>query len=164
MNISFKFCSLALIIFAVTTGYAQHRGMMRRGDGENPERLQRFRMMRLVQSLDLSEEESVRFFAKQNAHEETRRNLMKERNNVLDEMKDAAKSKPDGKDIQKNIDRVLESDQKMFDERKRFQKELREFLSADKFARYLVFERNFGTKLREAMQQRNEMQRDRDNE
>ena len=131
------------------------RGGEKRSQG--PERLERFRKMRLVEELKLSEEESVRFFAKQSAHEDKISELTKKRNDILDDMQKAIDTKGDGKEVQKLSDQILELDQKIFAERQRFQQDVRGLLTAEQFAKMLIFERNFGRQVRDAM---DEMRRD----
>ena len=128
------------------------------------ERLQRFKKMRLVEVLKLNEDESVRFFAKQSAHEDKIRELMKSRNETLDALDRKAEEKSDQKVIQKLSADVLNIDEQVFAERKRYQEELRNFLTPEQFGKFLVFERNFEHRMREAMEDmmQNRRHRDRD--
>jgi hypothetical protein len=119
--------------------------------GPGPERLERFKKMRLIEVLKLNEEESVRFFAKQSAHEDKIHELMKTRNEMLDDLQGIVKEKGDAKELQKLSDQVLGIDLKVFTERQRFQDEVRKSLTPEQFATFLIFERNFGRQVRDAM-------------
>ncbi|TLY32059.1 MAG: hypothetical protein E6K56_04060 [Ignavibacteria bacterium] len=69
-----------------TVGFAQRHRMP--GDPEMREhgRLEKFKMMRLVEVLKLNEEDAVRLYAKNSAHEDKVRELMKSRNSLLDDI------------------------------------------------------------------------------
>ena len=118
-----------------------------------PERLERFKKMRLIEVLKLNEEDAVRFFAKQSAHEDNIHDLMKSRNDALDDMKSIVRDKEKTADLQKRVDQVLDTDQKIFAERQRFQAELRKFLTPEQFAKFLVFEQSFGRQMRDALEE-----------
>jgi hypothetical protein len=122
-------------------------------EGERPERLERFRKMRLVEFLKLGEDEAVRFFAKQSAHEDGIRELMKERNRLLDQLGDTTGAVMDAQALTKTIDSVVDTDKKIFAERERYQTEMRKFLKPAQFAKFLVFERDFGRQVRDAFQE-----------
>jgi len=152
---------IGLLLFS-TGASAQHRG----GGGtpgDDPqryrhERLEKFRKMRLIEVLKLNEEESVRFFAKQSAHEDKVGSLMKMHNEALDSIDNLAKAGGDGGGLLKGVDRVLDIDQQIFAERQRYHDEIRKFLGQAKFAKFLVFERDFGRQVRDAFE---EMRRER---
>ena len=134
------------------TGLAQGRRAPEPREPSRLDRLERFKKMRLVEALKLNEDEAVRFFAKQSVHDDKVRDLMKDRNQCLDDIQDAVRSKMEDKDVQKLTDKVIDVDQKVFAERQRYQAELRGSLTAEQFARFLVFERSFEHRMREAVQ------------
>ena len=112
-------------------------------------RFNEFRKMKLIEVLKLNEEDAARFVAKESAHEDATRKLMTQRNDLLDDIRKSLrdnkdKDKGDAKDLTKPVDQVLDLDQQIFKERQRYQEEMRKFLSPEKFARFLVFEREFG--------------------
>ncbi len=116
-----------------------------------PERLERFRKMRLVETLKLNEEEAVRFFARQSAHEDTQRDLMKERNGALDDIDEIVRGKGNDKDLPKLSDAVRTADEKIFKERQRYQEEAKKSLTTEQFAKFLLFERNFNRQVKDAL-------------
>lgn len=144
---------LAILAGLLLQGTADAQPRTPRGGdmGRRPERLDKFRTMRLVELLKLNEEDAVRFYAKQNAHEEKIGGLMKDRNAALDDAEKAAKQKAGDPEIQKAIDKVLDIDQQIFGERQRFQKEMRGFLSPSQFLTFIAFERQFGMQVRDAL-------------
>lgn len=118
-----------------------------------PKRLEQFRKMRLIEVLKLDEEQSVRFFAKQSVHEEKKQKLMATRNDLLDQVELILREERDVKELEKPVNQILEIDQQVFTERQRFQREIRELVTPVQFAKFIVFERNFGRQVRDAMRE-----------
>jgi hypothetical protein len=127
-------------------------------------RLEKFRKMLLVEELNLGEEEAVRFSAKQNAHESSIHKLMEERNDLLDQIDSRVKGKVSDQDYRSTSEKVLDLDKRIFDERRRYQEELRGFLTPEQFARFLVFERKFGRQVRNAIEELHQKHPDGGNE
>lgn len=156
--------TIALLLLAMMAfsqdGMAQRRRLQHPMDGPRPERLEKFRKMRLIEVLKLNEEDAVRFFAKQTAHEDAQRLLLKSRNEALDDIEKMVHDKKDGKDIQKRIDDISGIDQKMFAERIRFHDDVQKVLTPEQFGKLLVFERNFGRQIRDALQDMHEDRRE----
>jgi gas vesicle protein len=147
---------LCVLIVIAVTGllYAQPRGERWR-EMMGPERIEKYKKMRLLEVLNLPEESAVRFNAKFNLHEDKLRELRKMQDELQDRLeeslklyKDAAK---DGKGIQKYLDRIEDGHLRMSDEEKRFLKEMRKFLSSEQMAKYYIFQRNFERELRDAI-------------
>lgn len=119
-----------------------------------PERVERFRKMRLIETLKLGEEASIRFFAKQSAHEEKVRALMQSRDAALDGLeKQLGDGKRNDHELQRQADQLMDLDAQVFAERQRFQGEIREMLTAEQFSRFMLFERDFGRQVRGALQE-----------
>jgi hypothetical protein len=117
------------------------------------DRIERLKQMRLMEDLQLGEEESVRFMARRKEHEEKMRGLEEERDRILDDLAVSLEDKVGDEKIGTASDRVLETDRKMFEERKRYQDEMRKLLTPEKYARLLLFERDFQSQVRDAMRQ-----------
>lgn len=152
MKHAFGIIVLCAVLFTQGGGLASaqprsgHGGM-----GQRPERLEKFRTMRLVELLKLNEEDAVRFFSKQKAHEAKIGDMMKSRSEALDGAEKAAAGKAGDPGLQKQIDQVLDLDQQIFGERQRFQKEMRQFLTPEQFVTFISFERRFGMQVRDAL-------------
>lgn len=156
-----------LVLFAVTifigeSGFGQPPDPPRHHPGMGPERLQKYKKMRLIEALDLKEEEAVRFMAKFNTHENNLHDLMKERMDVVDQLEAILRAKGAAKDFQKLFAQLEENDQKMFNERKRFHSEVKGSLTTEQAAKFLVFDRNFNRELRGAMEDMRRDRRERD--
>jgi len=142
-----------LIISTNEQGIAQRRHGYEGQQRPRPERLEKFRKMRLVEELKLNEDDAVRFFAKQNNHEEKIRELMEKRNNILDMMQKYLDEKGKSTELKKLSDDVMNLDRDIFSEKQRFQEEIRKLLTEEQFGKFMVFERDFGRKIREAMEE-----------
>jgi hypothetical protein len=142
---------------------------------ERLERVERMKQMRLIEELQLGEEEAVRFMAKRKEHEDRIRGLADERNSIMDGLETKLGAKPEGRSagkggetpegksggkpetkpdiaaVEKDIARVLEQDRKIFEERRRYQDEMRKMLNTERFARMLLFERDFQMQVRDAV-------------
>jgi hypothetical protein len=173
-------CALLIAAVAGRDAAAQNHERPDRPEmRERIERVERLKQMRLIEELQLGEEEAVRFMAKRKEHEDRLRGLADERSSILDELeaklgptgdarpdgksdgksegKSGGKSdvkpdaKPDMQAVDKDVARILEQDRKIFEERKRYQDEMRKMLSTERFAKMLLFERDFQMQVRDAM-------------
>ncbi len=142
-------CLLLLVAWPANVADAQSRD--RRGRREGVDRVEHLKQMRLIEELSLGEEDAVRFMAKRKEHEERMRGFSSERDSMLDGLGARLEGGADAAGIEPAVNRVLEQDRKMFEERRRYQDDMRKFLPAEKFARLLIFEREFQMQVRSAM-------------
>jgi hypothetical protein len=141
----------ALVLAAGTLREASAQPPDRRGRKDQIDRVERLKQMRLIEELNLGEDEAVRFMARRKEHEDRMKEMADERNDILDSLQTLVDSTAGVNAIDNAVSRVLAQDQKMFDERKRYQEEMRKILPGDKFARFLVFERKWQMQVRDAM-------------
>jgi len=146
-----------ILLISILTYQEESIAQRRRGfegqQRQRPERLDKFRKMRLIEVLKLNEEEAVRFFAKQSVHEDKTHELMQKRNDLLDEIEKNIREKSDPTELVKLSDATMNIDKDIFAERQRFQDELRKLLTPEQFGKFIVFERDFGRQVRDAMQE-----------
>jgi intergrase/recombinase len=157
---------LVVSIFITVTGllYGQPKGERWR-EMMGPERIEKYKKMRLLEVLNLPEESAVRFNTKFNLHEDKIRELRKLQDELQDRLEENLKlqneSTKNAKEIQKYLDKIDDSRLKMSDEDKRFMREMREFLSSEQMAKFYIFQRNFERELRDAIREmRKGMRRD----
>ena len=122
-------------------------------DGRQWERISQWRKIRLIEMLSMTEEQSVRFFARMNEHDTARRSLMKEKGEALDRLDRLVRNRADAQEYEKAIPEVLSADEKIRAEQRRFFDSLPDVLSAEQRAKFLLFERQFEKELREAMRE-----------
>jgi len=154
----------SILITVTELLYAQPQGERWR-EMMGPERIEKYKKMRLLEVLNLPEESAVRFNAKFNLHEDKIRELRKLQDELQDRLEENLKmlkeTAKDGKEIQKYLDQIDDSRFKMNEEDKRFLKEMREFLSSEQMAKYYIFQRKFERELRDAIREmRKDMRRD----
>src|SRR5271169_3762351 len=124
----FRISIMYFIVSIIFSVYAIAQGSGREGGWNSqpgPERLERFRKMRLVEVLKLNEDDAVRFFVKQTAHEDHVRDLMKSRNDILDDMDSAVRKHDESKKVDGLADQLMAVDKKIFEERQRYQNDVR---------------------------------------
>lgn len=123
-----------------------------RPDDRRPfERIEHFRKVRLIEILDMKEEQSVRFFARLNEHDNAKRDLIKEKMDILDRIDRLVRNHADDKEFVREFADVAAVNAKIFQEDGRFFDSLSDILSAEQRGKYLLFERHFERELREAM-------------
>lgn len=144
-----------LLLIGVDT-LAQPGRMM----GERPlDRIEQLRKVRLIEMLDLKEEQSVRFIARLNEFESARRQLMKERDEVLDKLERLVWNRADGKEFEKVFPEVLVVDRRIAEQKEKFFDGLQDILTAEQRAKAVIFERRFEKELREAMREARQRRR-----
>lgn len=117
------------------------------------ERIEQWKKVRLVEMLDLNEDQSVRFLARMNEHENARRELMKSRVETLDKIERLIRNNADGKEIEKVFPEAEAIDTKIVDEGRHFFDGLADILTPEQRGKLLLFERRFEKELRDAMRE-----------
>lgn len=144
---------LGAFITVLTWGFAQD-GPPPPMAGERPhERIEQWKKVRLIEILDLKEDQSVRFFARLKEHDLLRRQLMKEKGEALDRLDRLVRNRASEGDLEKAFPDVLAVDDRMRDEQRRYFSGLSDLLTPEQRAKLLLFERQFEKELREAMRE-----------
>ena len=123
------------------------------GDKRPHERIEQLRKIRLIEMLDLKEEQSVRFFARLNEHEGARRELMEEKMEALDRIERLVRNRADEEEFEKVFPEVATVNERIFEREVNFFNSLGDILSVEQRGKYLLFERHFEKELREAMRE-----------
>ncbi len=117
------------------------------------EKVDQLRKVRMIDELDLKEEQSVRFFARLNEFDKKRKELMKAKHEALDNLERLVKEKADEKELEKSFPAIVAFDQQLAAEKARFFSGLSDILTAPQRAKLLTFERKFEKELREAVRE-----------
>lgn len=117
------------------------------------ERVERWKKVRMVEALDLSEDQASRLFARLNDFEKQRRELMRERGELLDRVERLLSAGADSIEFEKTFAEVRAVDRKMVDSRIALVGGLEDLLTLKQRARFLLFERRFDIELRDAMRE-----------
>ncbi len=147
--------ALLLLVAAATTALAQPFGPPGGPPGgpRSMERVEQFRKVRLVEMLALSEDQSVRFFARLNEHETAMRALGREKSDLLDRLERLVRNEAPAKEFEAMIPQVTAIDDRVNTERRRFFDGLSDLLTVEQRGKFLLFERQFERELREAMRE-----------
>lgn len=133
---------------AVALGQGWH------GSEKRPfERIERFKEVRLIETLDLKEEQSVRFFTRMKEFEKRRHELQKAKGEALDKIEQAIKDGADDKTLEKLFPEVAAADVRIGEERAKFFNGLSDILTLQQRGKLLLFERNFERDLRDAIRE-----------
>ena len=139
------------VMFLVTSSLLAQPEHGNRSEQPAMDRIESWKKVRMLESLKLEEDQSVKFIAKYNKHQDTMHGFEKERNDLVDKLDAQSKSDAGDEDYNQTFTSLLEIDKKMSGERIRFLAELKEVLSNKQIAQYIVFERNFVQELRKAV-------------
>jgi Spy/CpxP family protein refolding chaperone len=117
------------------------------------ERIERLRKVRLIEMLDLKEDQSVRFFARMNEHDKVRRELKRQKGEVLDRIERLVRNHADNQEFEKEYPGVRAIDAKLAEENWSFFDSLKDILTPEQRGKFLLFERHFEVELRDAMRE-----------
>ncbi len=142
----------ALVVLVNVVAFAQP------GPGPGPgdrgwERVEQLRKVRLIEMLDLNEDQSVRFFARFKEHESARKELMNQRNEALDKIERLVRNRADSTEYMAVFAEVQGIDAKILAGRKQFFDSLGDILSIEQRGKLLLFERRFERELRDAFRE-----------
>jgi Spy/CpxP family protein refolding chaperone len=117
------------------------------------ERIERFKEVRLIEMLDLKEEQSVRFFTRLKEFEKRRHDLQKAKGETLDKIEQAITDGADDKALEKLYPEVGAIDVRIGEERAKFFNGLSDILTTQQRGKLLLFERSFERDLRDAIRE-----------
>ncbi len=111
-------------------------------------RISELEKIKLIEELQLDEETTLRFFSRRNSHQEIHRQIMLKRDSLLIQLNQKIEEENSKLDYQKEIDKILNIDKELSDERIRFFKSLNDILSYEQIAELLIFEKKFKSEIR----------------
>lgn len=164
------FCFLSIIVLGTGTVYAQpsppgqpgpplmHRvfeppphPMMGQ---ETHEKMMMFRMWRLIDTLDLNEDQAVKFFPLANRYFDGERQMNERRGRAADSLREAIhKDDVSEKDLKEKIDALSKVEEDRTSLREKYFKEATAILSPRQQAQLLLFEDRFQGEIRGMMQE-----------
>lgn len=149
MKILLTFAIYSILIFTICSHLiAQDQPPMR---GPASERIEQFKKVRIMETLKMDDETSIRFFARYNKHIESLHAIQKDHNALIDQLQKLINSNANNSDIEQAMKDIAMCEEKITETRSKFLIELKEVISTKQIAEYVVFERNFNKNLREIM-------------
>ncbi len=123
------------------------------GDQRGWERIEQLRKVRMIEMLNLTENQSVRFLARLKEHDAVRQDLMRQKNEALDKIERLIRNNADSTEYFPLFSEVQGIDGRVASERKKFFDGLSDILSVEQRGKMLVFERRFERELRDAFRE-----------
>jgi hypothetical protein len=120
-------------------------------EGEGRKRIEDYRRIKLIETLDLKEEQAVRFLTREKEFRESERAMMDERQAAIKRLQAAVKDGNDA-DIQKEINGLLQIGKDMIQKRSEYFLGLKDLLTTKQMAKLMIFEDNFAKELRRILQ------------
>ncbi len=143
-----KYIYLFIINFAVLSGtFAQ--GF--HGHEEKDSRIRELERVKLIETLNLDEETSVRFFTRRNEHQNKMEELTDARNEALDNLASEIENGADESLLQDKYKKIFKLEENILDERERFFESLDDIFNPIEKAKLLVFEHKFRRELRKLL-------------
>ncbi len=139
------------VMFLVTSSLVAQQEHGNRSQQPAMDRIESWKKVRMLESLKLEEDQSVKFIAKYNKHQDIMHEFEKERNDLVDKLDAQSKSDAEDDEYNQTFNTLLDIDKKIAGERLRFFMELKEILTIKQIAQFVVFERNFAQELRKAV-------------
>jgi hypothetical protein len=122
--------------------------------GEKPlamERIEQLKKVRMIEALDLTEDQSVRFFARLNEHNKSKEELHRERMTALDKLERLIRNEAGNDEYRQTFSDIAAIDQETRDLDTAFFDGLADILSEEQRGKLLLFERQFHRELQDAL-------------
>lgn len=149
---------LPLFLFLSTILFAQGEGPMgppheRRGEGPGMKKIQELEKLKLIETLNMNEETTMKFFARRTQNQKEVRDLEDRMDNILDEMNAELKKEKDANQqkLKKLNDDFLDASDDFHKARNKFISSLKDILTTEQISKYIVFDRNFREEMREIL-------------
>ncbi|MBI2618632.1 MAG: hypothetical protein HYW57_00955 [Ignavibacteriales bacterium] len=151
-----RFGIMAMLVFAFGSRAMAQDELPMRGPGA--ERVEQYKKIRLMETLSLDEETSIRFFARYHRHREELRKLNMRRNSLIDELQTLRRREASDAEYKKVLEELRKLADPAVEIREQYFDEIGKILTPKQMAEYVIFERSFLQNLREIMR---DMQRNR---
>ena len=119
------------------------------GDPLVVDRIEQLRKVRMIEALDLSEEQSVRFFARLHDLNKSKEKIRQQKTAMLDKLERMVRN--DVKEYRDIFPQIATHESEALEVEREFFNGLSEFLSDEQRAKFLLFERQFQRELQDAL-------------
>ncbi len=143
------FLTLFLTLLFSVSLVAQERDMPPPPEEDSPHKMiKAIKIWKLMEILDLDEEQMIKFFPRLKKIEKQRRSSFKKRRKLLGELKELLGEEKSDKKILNVIKKIIEFDKKKRKEEENLRKEVMLVLSVKQQAKFLLFEERFEEEIR----------------
>lgn len=152
-----KIFNIAVVMLIISLSYLYAQGMPPGDFSKGFERIEQMENAKLIQVLNLSEENAVRFFARRKEFRQKQRNLLNRRFELMDKIEELVKSndKENSPVYREKLDELVSIDLELAQENKNFYKSLGNILTQKQILKLLLFEDRFRREIRETLTRRN---------
>lgn len=141
---------LLVILCAGTPQLPAQQDDMPQGRGRK--RIEELRRIKMIDAVDLTEEQSVRLFAREKDLLQAERSIATQREACIDKLANLASGGSET-EIAAEVERLGNLSREMMTRRQEYLTSLKDILSPQQIARLIVFEHNFRRELREMVEQ-----------
>jgi hypothetical protein len=117
-------------------------------DGPGRKKLEQLRKIKLLEAMDLSEEQSIKLFTRERDFRKKERALIEKRRQIIDRLRELGKNNTADGEKLKEMTALRDLGIDMVNQRYDFVMGLKDFLSTNQMSRYIVFEDAFMTEVR----------------
>ncbi|MDP4175215.1 MAG: hypothetical protein Q8933_14670 [Bacteroidota bacterium] len=147
-----KYFLIMIILFSsVSLVSAQHMGMGKKFEKDR-QKIEELERVKLIEVLNMNEDVSVKFFSRRKDYNDKLKDLNQQRDDKLNQIQkflDENKSDKNDPMYKKQIDEVISIEKAIMHAKRDFVYSLKDILSYQQVAKYMVFERNFRRELRD---------------
>ncbi len=148
-----KIIIVLLLVFSGISVAQPFGGRHQKGPKERIEELAR---IKLLEILNLNEEDAIRFFSRRNNYLDGQKELTDQRDEVMLEMEIAIRKEKtnDEFDYKAAIKKIANLEDQISEQREKFINSLSDLLSIEQIAKLIVFESKFRREIRDVLMQR----------
>jgi Spy/CpxP family protein refolding chaperone len=122
-------------------------------DDPGRQRIEEWRKIKLIETLDLTEEQSIKLLTREKDLRQSEKQLMEQRKSALERMRQLVKGNPTEAEIQKEIGVLTQIGKDMVQKRTEYVTGLKDILTPKQIGMLLIFEDNFAKELRRTLQE-----------
>lgn len=142
------FFLIFIIIFASVSVEAQQNRKKQQREGLR--KIEELEKIRLIENLNLSEENAIRFFSRRNDHQDKIREMNNQIQDLLQEMKSEIDDDKTS-NLKKLTDDYLKMNSAIQKERENFILSLSDILTQEQVAKFLIFQKKFRDEIQELL-------------
>lgn len=145
------FCFLITILFFSNLNAQEFR----RQDRQGMHRVEQLERLKLIETVNISEEQAIRFFARRNEHRKEIESIEKKIDESMEEIDKILKSGEIKESTLKKLnEEILVNREKIEAKRKQFILSLNDILTTEQISKLLLFERRFREEIRDLILKR----------
>ncbi len=149
----------SIIILMLTLSFGLYAQPRKFRDTNAMKKIEELEKIKLIESLKMNEETTLRFFARWDKFKDDQHNIIENINNLVDKMDQAVTNSNDDKnpEVKKMIKDYFDMESQLQKNRRNFINSLNDILTQTQIAKLLVFEKKFKDEIRNVLFYRQRM-------